>query len=411
MSLFFDHQSMLDTGADVLASLGDDVQLDQNIKPPSSLDVSSGQPAVVLLTGATGFIGAHLLDELLRRTFARVYCLVRAGNDREAVGRLGEALNRFHLSPPPENRVIPIAGDLSLPRLGLGHGFFNRLASEVDAIYGIMPQTNAGQSYSTLRPVILNGTKELLRLACKGRIQLYHHISCMSVFGLPLFSDRDTWTEDDVLDGLPDKGNGFALGKWAAERLVRQAQDRGLPCNIYRLGSVSGHSRSGAANTRDLEAALIRASLKLGRFPNPENRFNPAPVDYICAAVFQLSQHFRARGKTYHMLPPKPAPTDALPTAAGEEGFPLSIVSPEEWSDTPGAALGREPIYPDWQSFGRIRLASSTVKPPRAFSRNTREALSGKPAFPQMDAAYYSRMLRYYRQCGFVEDVDTPCAS
>ncbi len=76
-------------------------------------------PRDVLLTGSTGFLGAHLLSDLLAATAARVWCLVRADDAAHARQRIAEAAARYELPAPPGDRVVPLPGDLTLPRLGL----------------------------------------------------------------------------------------------------------------------------------------------------------------------------------------------------------------------------------------------------------------------------------------------------
>src|SRR6185369_2871153 len=89
----------------------------------------------VLLTGSTGFLGAHLLSDLLAATSARVWCLVRANDAAHARRRIAGAAARYELPAPPGERVVPLPGDLTLPRLGLSPGDFRELAERTDVIY------------------------------------------------------------------------------------------------------------------------------------------------------------------------------------------------------------------------------------------------------------------------------------
>ena len=85
-------------------------------------------PGEVLLTGATGFLGAHLLRDLLAATGARVHCLVRARDEHAALARLRQAAERYELPVPRGERVVPLPGDLAEPRLGLSDAKFRDLA-------------------------------------------------------------------------------------------------------------------------------------------------------------------------------------------------------------------------------------------------------------------------------------------
>ena len=101
----------------------------------------------VLLTGATGFLGAHLVHTLMTETAADVWCLVRAG-DEEGLSRVRGNLERYGLwSPSFTSRIDVIEGDLSAPRLGLLSCDYDRVAEGVDAIY------HAGAEVDWVRPV------------------------------------------------------------------------------------------------------------------------------------------------------------------------------------------------------------------------------------------------------------------
>ena len=80
----------------------------------------------IFLTGATGFLGAFLLHELLQQTRADIYCLVRAANIEEGNRRLRNTLAQYLLwSEPLAHRIIPVLGDLALPTLGLSSDEFD----------------------------------------------------------------------------------------------------------------------------------------------------------------------------------------------------------------------------------------------------------------------------------------------
>jgi thioester reductase-like protein len=85
-------------------------------------------PREVLLTGATGFLGAHLLRELLDATDARVWCLVRAPDEAGVLDRIAQAAARYQLPAPDPDRLAPLPGDLAEPGLGLSDRRFQALA-------------------------------------------------------------------------------------------------------------------------------------------------------------------------------------------------------------------------------------------------------------------------------------------
>ncbi|HYA19638.1 MAG TPA: SDR family oxidoreductase, partial [Burkholderiales bacterium] len=108
----------------------------------------------VLLTGATGFLGAHLLAVLMSGDGVRVNCLVRNAEKREPRVRLQQMLADFGLTGDlPSERVRFFAGDISQPRLGLSEAAHDELCSSTDAIYHCAASVNWTSSYEALRKV------------------------------------------------------------------------------------------------------------------------------------------------------------------------------------------------------------------------------------------------------------------
>lgn len=223
-------------------------------------------PALILLTGATGFVGAFLLAALLRQTTATVHCLVRAANDAAAEQRLHTALTRFGLVNDP-HRVVAVPADLSLPSLGVASHRLERLAVQADTIVHCGASVTAMRGYRHLRATNVHGTRELLRLAAECDIRVFHYISSASAA-----QPGDT---------------GYGLSKWAAERLVIAAARRGLTVSVYRLPRVLGASDSGIWNESDTMARMIRGSIILGAFPALGTRLDEVwvPVDTVSEII------------------------------------------------------------------------------------------------------------------------------
>jgi amino acid adenylation domain-containing protein/thioester reductase-like protein len=239
-----------------------------------------GEPRDILLTGATGFVGLHLLAELLSRTAATVYCLVRADDVDQGRGRLAQALATLR-RPYDPSRVVVIAGDLSLPSFGLSDGSWTELAGVIDTVVHCGAQVNLLLGYTALRVPNTLGTAEILRLAVARRAKRLHHISTVGVFG-PSCTE-DTFSLQHEEDGLPDNlpDGGYGRSKWAAEKILLDARERGIPSTVYRLGEVMPHSRSGRGNPHSLLHRLLRACLLLGLRVRTEAITDWTPVDRV----------------------------------------------------------------------------------------------------------------------------------
>ncbi|KAJ8607379.1 hypothetical protein MRB53_040325 [Persea americana] len=92
---------------------------------------------------------------------------------------------------------------------------------------------------------------------------------------------------------LPD---GYGQSKWVAEQLALEAQQRGMPIKIYRVGTISGHSSTGVANAWDLLTALIVESIRIGHCPDVKGwRAEMTPVDFVAKAVVHFSRLLSVR--------------------------------------------------------------------------------------------------------------------
>jgi amino acid adenylation domain-containing protein/thioester reductase-like protein len=360
----------------------------------------------VFLTGATGFLGAFLLDALLSRTEAEIHCLVRPRKavDADPAAPIRANLQRYGLwQPGRAERIVPVVGDLSKSLLGMAEEDFHALARSLDLVIHNGAAVNLIYPYAGLKPANVNVTREVLRLACLYKTKPVHYVSTNGIFppGTPL-------CEEDVdLDALAEaREDGYGQSKWVAEKLVWEAAGRGLPVAVYRPGNISGHSTSGASNPRDFQGALIVESLRLGKAPQLDGwRMEMTPVDFVSHAICHLAGEPGALGEVFHLVDPNPVPAERVFAWLEELGYPLERLdypgwlealreSPEEDADdVAGSILGgaASETYELWD--GNIYDDS-----------NTRRALQGSGLRrPQIDASLIRNYVRYFVEEGWVE--------
>ncbi|MFE2700439.1 thioester reductase domain-containing protein [Streptomyces mirabilis] len=343
-------------------------------------------PRRILLTGATGFLGSHMLLDLLRHSDAHVYCLVRAADEEAALGRLGEALKRYELpwSSEVRRRVTVLPGDIRRPHLGLSDELWTTLTHELDSVVGVAAAVDFLRGYQSLRQSNVVGSLTLAELAATGRPKPLHHISSIAVFNEVGITAMG---EDDPLAHVDRLVAGYDQTKWAAEVALRRARDHGLIVTALRPGGIGGHTRTGAYNPQDLSSGLLSA---FGRFRTVPafSHLNAAPVDWVSRVAVGVVCEPDAWGYDYN-LTGVPNTLDDVVRDMALGGMHVRVQDWDEWRTHALARLEAEPV-PELafltrvlQSPTALRLCEATLKGPAATAERTAalvEALGLRPA-------------------------------
>lgn len=388
-------------------------QLDPAITPSGPPPVRADGLSRLFLTGATGFIGAYLLGELLKRTDSEIVCLVRARDEADGLRRIRENLANYELSAPGvEDRVNVVVGDFAKPLFGLTQHAFDRLASEIDVIYHNGADVNLVLPYEALRPVNVFGTREVLRLACHIHTKTTHVVSTFTVQTTEK-NRGQVVRETDALPPCEELMHGYSQTKWVSEKMIGVARERGLPVTIFRPGHVTGDSRTGAANTNDLLHTFVLVCMRLGLAPLRDVEIDVTPVDYVAQAIAHISLRNESLGKTFHLTNPKPLQAPVL--VKWMEDFKMGIdrVPYDVWRDRV-FELADQLETPELKLLGDIlgpRVLSDDeahAVHPRFDCAGTLKALANTniqcaPADRRLLTTY----LAYLRQIGTVGEIET----
>ena len=387
-----------------LPDLRAEAVLDPDIVPDPALDKARtpGDARNVFLTGATGFLGAFLLHELLSTTEAAVHCLVRPRADAPPMQAVETNLSRYGIWQPGwAERIVPVAGDLGEPLFGMDEDGFDALAREVEVVVHAGAVVNLVYPYSALKAANVGGTREVLRLACRRGAKPVHHVSTNGVFPKGTGLCEEDMDLDALAGGIED---GYGQSKWVAERLVREAAGRGLPASVYRPGNVAGHSATGASNPRDLLGAVLVESLRLGRAPEVEGwSLEMTPVDFVAGAIVRLASEPRMLGGTYHLANPDPPPAREVFDRLEEIGYPLERVPYDEWLDAVNAVARGEDDPVGDVLRGAAPAAEELVDGNTYDDRNAGRDLRDGPRRPAIDAELLETYARYFVERGLVE--------
>ena len=310
---------------------------DWSIRTGASVSPPPGNE--ILLTGASGFLGAYLLAGQLKRwPDLRIRCLVRCRDQAHGLERIRANLERYGIWKEGwEQRLIVLPGDLSKPGFGMETDAFQSLAAGVTGIIHNGAHLSQMASYSQLSATNVGGTRQILEIAAQHGGLPVQMISSVAVFEASAYRDKVIVETDDV-DAWEGIYNGYSQTKWVSERMVVHAREKGLPVTIYRPPLIAGDSRTGAWHRDDLLYRLLKGCMELGMAPDIPWELDLVPVDYVANAVTALAWLPESNGRNFHLHHPNPLALKDLLTGLIDKGTPLKIVTMDEWLEAIEAA-------------------------------------------------------------------------
>jgi len=262
----------------------------------------------VLLTGATGFLGAYTVAEILNTTQAHIYCLVRPKRGENSKERIERQMKRYQVWSEEnawlsawKSRLHIVEGDVTLPRLGMKDSDYETLARDVDAIFHGAAHVNFIYPYEALRATNVLGIHEIIQFAFYASIKPVHHLSTAAIWPM---GAQYTYYERDPIDHHGPLNLGYDEAKWVGEKCLLYAEERGLPVARYRTGEVGGDSNTGQCVTDHFIIACFKGFLQFGVFPDLDIEVDVAPVDYVAKSMVYLAFHRNVFGRAFHLTNP-----------------------------------------------------------------------------------------------------------
>jgi amino acid adenylation domain-containing protein/thioester reductase-like protein len=307
----------------------DDFTLDPSIFPDNTI---VGTIPEIFLTGATGFLGAFLLQELLQQTRSDIYCLVRAGSLAEGQARIQTSLKRYSLWDEDfSNRIKLVLGDLSQPSLGIKASQFERLAEKIDIIYHCGAWVNIVYPYSILKTANVIGTQEVIRLASKTKVKPIHFISTVDVFASSESELLRTIQFSTSPGPISNLCSGYAQSKYTAEQIILAANMRGIPCSIYRPSNIVGDIKNRIFPSNSFISMMVKGCLQMGFAPNLEAMLNLVPANHVSQAIVHLSKIHDPSGHAYQIINPNPISWNQFISWLIKTGYSIQKISYDEW--------------------------------------------------------------------------------
>ncbi|KAI0064915.1 large subunit of L-aminoadipate-semialdehyde dehydrogenase [Artomyces pyxidatus] len=305
--------------------------------PPIPTDIF-GRPVTVFLTGATGFLGAFILHDLLSREsrVQKVICLVRASTGDKALERLRQGASDrgvWHEDWIQNSRLEVVCGDLDQDGFGLEQSTWKRLTEECDVVIHNGALVHWVYPYERLRSVNVLGTLTATEFASAGKQKILVFVSSTSVIDTEHYVRLSESLSQGGEGGVPENDDlegarfnlktGYGQSKWVSEKLLLEAGKRGLRGHIVRPGYVVGDSDTAVTNTDDFIWRLVKGCIQLGLVPDIHNTVNMVPVDHVasCTTLAALSPLQDAAMSVLHVQARPPPTFNDILSSLNRYGF------------------------------------------------------------------------------------------
>ena len=361
----------------------------------------------ILLTGATGFLGAYTVAEILNTTQAHIHCLVRPKRGENSKERIEKQLKRYQVWSQEEawesaweSRLQVVDGDITLPRLGMKDSDYEMLARYVDAIFHGAAHVNFIYPYEALRATNVLGIHEVIQFAFYARIKPVHHLSTAAIWPM---GSQYKYYEKDPIDHNGLLNLGYDEAKWVGEKCLLNAEERGLPVARYRPGEVGGDSVTGRCVTDHFIIACFKGFLQFGLFPDLDIEVDVAPVDYVAKSMVYMAFHRNVLGRAFHLTNPSRRRLKDGLDYLRKFGYQFEEVSFVDLRD-------RLVNSPDFSSNALFayqavldEMDNVSMQLPTYDTRETDRELAGSGiACPPADEKLFGTYLRYLQDIGYI---------
>lgn len=284
--------------------------------------VSPAEFREVLLTGATGFIGRHVLRDLLcRNADLVVHCLVRADDSRHGLQRLRRALEEAGIRDDgfaPRIRIV--VGDVTVVRFGLNDAQFESLCRKIDAVFHLAADLSLVSPYRSIRKPNVSSTRNVIELCLHTRYKHLFYASTLAVFpeffcgGSMESGDSHNRIEDQMQPDLavmkrmiPVGWLGYPWSKLVSEQALLHAHAAGLPLAIFRFPRTMSAASTGYTNADDIGMRVMAGIIDVRMMPRGFTiHWRDDPVDVLSRICTAISMNPERLYTIYHCCESQP---------------------------------------------------------------------------------------------------------
>ena len=289
--------------------------LEKNMTIPEKININKYEN--ILLTGVTGFLGIHILGEILKNETGKVYVIIRKDPGLTIQEKLIEKLHYYYgniYDKYVNDRIIAIEGNIAEDGFGLKQEELFKLGNSIDLIINSAAKVSHYGNYQEFYNTNVKSVEKLIDFANTFNKKLFQ-ISTLSVSGNALVDQY--YMEQKFSEEIDFRENSFYIGqslenvyirsKFEAERKILDAILQGTDAYILRVGNLMPRMADGKFQENVSENAYIsrlKAFIKLGKIPEyiKEDYLEFTPIDYTATAIMKIIKYTNKNNRIYHIF-------------------------------------------------------------------------------------------------------------
>lgn len=415
------NSSHIRSSSDIMLSLLDKYSARFASHSPSGALVTD-ERHVVVLTGATGSLGAHILAQLCASPAVRkVICLSRANSHAESLVRVRDSLKSRKLCLSDESKVESYAANVNVSNLGLSNQEYESIRDQATIIIHNAWPVNFVLTIESYDEHI-GGALNLINLALESP----HATPASFFFSSSISAMQGTHDEGECPEKFSTSprtagGTGYAQSKWTTEKLCQRAADHGRACGfkvgVLRIGQMVGDSINGVWNETEAWPLMFKGANTVGYLPLTNEHPSWLPVDYAGRAIAEISLHPTtgtsdpegwpaSNGAVYHVVNPDTSVDwNALLDGLQRAGLEFGVVDVQTWLGklrTSDSDPARNPII-KLLPFFENRYRNPDRKPIVFSTYHTRIVAPSLASAPALNAELIGKWVKHWREIGFLQ--------
>lgn len=353
----------------------------------------------VLVTGATGFLGSHIVNKLVEEG-KQVVVVARGDNAKQ---RVADTMNYF-FDKDVSSQILVVKGDLTEKRLGLNEEEFKNVATHIDAIIHTAADVRHFGNREHFEKINVQGTKNIFELVNVNPKIVFHHISTVGVVEDLLAEDK--W---HLLEGTTEMPDGLTVEsvytdtKMIAEKWVLDQAKEGKQVFVYRMGNLVGRYSDGKFQ-RNIDANAFYRMLKLiilgKKAPNVLWKVDFMPIDFASEVVVKSVLKRDNPQRVYHVSHPNPITFENLIGVLNELGFAITIEDQAAYN----AYILSDAVSEEVKNLAVAQLDGDGANDSNAVydSHNTMQVLA-VDNIPVLDKVYIGKLIDHAMSVGFIK--------